>query len=173
MRPSQSTAACVRSTSRSRCSSRRKARSSQCCRRCRAPLKPPARARLLAHQPQHASSDLCGSPALLGGQLARSLDLSAADVGILTSATALARLICNYPASLFAERVGRRPLLIAGPAVSAVGMCVLGGSTSFAQLAAGNACIGVGMARRPCTSRPYTGALHLPGPRHLPCSLPP
>ena len=51
--------------------------------------------------------------------MARSLDLSAADVGILTSATALARLICNYPASLFAERVGRRPLLIAGPPVSA------------------------------------------------------
>ena len=79
-------------------------------------------------------------------QLARSLDLSAADVGLLTASTALARLVCNVPAAVFADRVGRRPLLIAGPAVSAVGMCVLGCSSSFAQLAAGNACIGVGMA---------------------------
>jgi len=79
-------------------------------------------------------------------QLARSLELSAADVGLLTACTALARLVCNVPAAIFAERVGRRPLLIAGPAVSAVGMCVLGCSSSFAQLAAGNACIGVGMA---------------------------
>ena len=73
-------------------------------------------------------------------QLARSLELSAADVGLLTACTALARLACNVPAALFAERVGRRPLLIAGPAVSAVGMCVLASSSSFAQLAAGNAC---------------------------------
>jgi predicted MFS family arabinose efflux permease len=79
-------------------------------------------------------------------QLARSLELSAADVGLLTACTALARLVSNVPAAIFAERVGRRPLLIAGPAVSAVGMCVLGCSSSFAQLAAGNACIGVGMA---------------------------
>lgn len=78
--------------------------------------------------------------------LARSLQLNAADIGLLTSVTALARLVCNLPASMFAERVGRRPLLIAGPAVSAVGMGVLGGASSFVELAAGNACIGIGMA---------------------------
>ena len=60
-------------------------------------------------------------------------------MGLLTACTALARLACNVPAALFAERVGRRPLLIAGPAASAVGMCVLASSSSFAQLAAGNA----------------------------------
>lgn len=79
-------------------------------------------------------------------QLARSLELNAADIGLLTSVTALVRLVCNLPASMFAERVGRRPLLIAGPAVSAVGMLCLGGSSSFAEMAAGNACIGAGMA---------------------------
>lgn len=79
-------------------------------------------------------------------QLARSMSLTAADIGLLTSTTALARLVCNLPASSFAERVGRRPLLIAGPAAGAVGMCVLACSSSFAELAVGNACIGAGMA---------------------------
>ena len=47
-------------------------------------------------------------------QLARSLELSAADVGLLTACTALARLVCNVPAAIIAERSARMSSSAAG-----------------------------------------------------------
>ena len=79
-------------------------------------------------------------------QLARSLELTAADLGFVSSSSALARLLCNVPASVIAERIGRRPLLVAGPLISSVGMAGLSVSTSFTHLACSNAFIGMGMA---------------------------
>jgi hypothetical protein len=79
-------------------------------------------------------------------QLARSLELTAADLGLITSATALGRLCSNVPAAFLAEKYGRRPLLIAGPLISAVGMAGLSLSSSFLELVVSNMCVGVGMA---------------------------
>jgi len=50
--------------------------------------------------------------------LARSFELSPADLGLVTAATAAARLVTNAPAANLAERLGRKPLLIAGPLMS-------------------------------------------------------
>lgn len=79
-------------------------------------------------------------------QLATSLHLTAADLGLVTSATALARILSNGPAASLTGKVGRRPLLIAGPAVCAIGMAGLAGSSSFLHLAVSNGIIGVGMS---------------------------
>jgi len=79
-------------------------------------------------------------------QLARSIELSTADLGYVSAATSLSRMVCNVPAAMAAERVGRRPLLIAGPAVSAVGMLGLANAASFESLVAANVAIGAGMA---------------------------
>ena len=78
--------------------------------------------------------------------LARSLGLAAAEIGIVTAASAGARLVLGIPAAKIAERIGRRPLLIAGPAIGAVAMCGMGLSTSFEHLVLCNALAGVGSA---------------------------
>ena len=44
--------------------------------------------------------------------LARSAGLSVSELGVVASATSIARLCMNVPASMFAERFGRRPLLV-------------------------------------------------------------
>lgn len=98
-------------------------------------------------------------------QLARSLDLTTADVGLLSSATALARIASNFPAAALAERYGRRPLLIAGPAMSAVGMGILSASSSFVELAIANAFVGCGLPLRFTATHPPTG-VHTAGSHH-------
>jgi predicted MFS family arabinose efflux permease len=47
--------------------------------------------------------------------LSRSLGLTTADVGLVAASSALARVLTNIPASALADKIGRRPLLIAGP----------------------------------------------------------
>ena len=55
---------------------------------------------------------------------------SAAQVGACLSAFALARLLLNVPSGALADVAGRRPLLVAGPLVTALGMfgCAAAGS---------------------------------------------
>lgn len=53
---------------------------------------------------------------------ARSFGVSTAAVGATITAFGLARLVTNLPAGEFADRRGRRTLLIGGPAITAVGM---------------------------------------------------
>ena len=55
---------------------------------------------------------------------------SAAQIGACLSAFALARLVANAPSGAFADAKGRRPLLVAGPLITAVGMfgCASAGS---------------------------------------------
>ena len=79
-------------------------------------------------------------------QLARDLGLSAADLGFVSASNSLARLLTNMPFSMLAERIGRRPLLIAGPAIGAVGMAGFSFSNDLLHLAVANGFIGVGMA---------------------------
>ena len=53
---------------------------------------------------------------------AKEFGVSTATIGLTLSAFALARLILNVPLGVLSDRVGRKPLLIAGPLVTAVGM---------------------------------------------------
>lgn len=53
---------------------------------------------------------------------ARSFGASAASVGLTLSAFALARLVLNVPLGMASDRYGRRPLLVAGPLVTGLGM---------------------------------------------------
>ena len=78
--------------------------------------------------------------------LARSFELSPADLGLVTAATAAARLVTNAPAANLAERLGRKPLLIAGPLMAAGGCGVLGVATTFSELVVANLCVGAGLA---------------------------
>ena len=101
-------------------------------------------------------------------QLARSLSLTTTDLGLISASTSAARILCNVPAAMLVERVGRRPLLIAGPAISAVGMCVLADSNTFVHMIAANVAIGSGMA---CTVAANFGndmPVQPPLPRPLP-----
>ena len=79
--------------------------------------------------------------------LARSVGLGASELGIVTGASALARICSNVPAAALAERVGRKPLLVVGPAVGSFGYLgyAMGGDT-FGALAAASAMTGVGGA---------------------------
>jgi MFS family permease len=53
---------------------------------------------------------------------ARSFGVSAASVGLTLSAFAVARLVLNVPLGMASDRYGRRPLLVAGPLVTGLGM---------------------------------------------------
>ena len=70
----------------------------------------------------------CVAPALPA--FAAELGATAAQVGMSLSAFALARLLLNQPAGAFADEKGRRPLLVAGPLITALGMfgCASAGS---------------------------------------------
>lgn len=75
---------------------------------------------------------ICGSTVLvMAGQgvvgpvlplFARDFGVSAAVVGLTFTAFGLARLLLNIPAGMWADRRGRRFLLVGGPIVTAVGM---------------------------------------------------
>ena len=95
-------------------------------------------------------------------QLARSLSLSTADLGLVSASTSLARMVCNVPAALLAERLGRRPLLIAGPAVSGVGMLGLACASSFEHLVLSNIAIGAGMASAMAGASNYLADISMP-----------
>jgi DHA1 family multidrug resistance protein-like MFS transporter len=47
---------------------------------------------------------------------------TAAQVGMTLSAFAAARLVLNVPCGMLADKYGRRPLILAGPVITAVGM---------------------------------------------------
>ena len=81
--------------------------------------------------------------------LARTAGLSASELGLVTGASAFARILSNVPAAMLAERVGRRPLLVVGPAIGAVGMLVFAYSNSFPEFVLANTLAGVGGA---CTT---------------------
>jgi len=76
--------------------------------------------------------------------LARELGLSHSQLGMVTSASALARIMLNIPFATLAEQVGRRPFLIAGPAFGAISMTSIGLSGTFPQLVACSAASGIG-----------------------------
>lgn len=51
----------------------------------------------------------------------QSFDVGATGVGMASSAFSLARLALNIPAGMAGDYIGRRPLLVAGPLIMAIG----------------------------------------------------
>ncbi|MFO7695952.1 MAG: MFS transporter [Anaerolineae bacterium] len=77
---------------------------------------------------------------------ANSFGVSAALVGLLISSFGIARIPINVPVGALAERIGRRPLLVAGPILMAVSAILSGMATTFGQLIAFRMLQGVGSA---------------------------
>jgi MFS transporter, DHA1 family, multidrug resistance protein len=74
----------------------------------------------------------------------RDLGFTTAQYGIVSSSIGLARLLCNIPAAWLAERYGRRPLLIGGPAIASLGIMLHSFATNAPELAAFRAITGAG-----------------------------
>jgi len=77
---------------------------------------------------------------------ADSFGVSAAMVGLLISSFGIARIPINVPAGALAERIGRRPLLVAGPLLIAVSAVLSGMASSFGQMIVFRLLQGVGSA---------------------------
>ncbi|CAK0782313.1 hypothetical protein CVIRNUC_005628 [Coccomyxa viridis] len=77
---------------------------------------------------------------------AKGFGVGAAAVGTTISVYAVARLMMNLPAGILADRYGRKPLLVWGPLITALGMVGCGASRSFAQLLAWRWVTGLGSA---------------------------
>lgn len=99
---------------------------------------------------------ICGSTVLvMAGQgvvgpvlplFARNFNVSAAVVGLTFTAFGLARLLLNIPAGIWADRRGRRFLLIGGPILTAIGMVGSGLAPSIWVLLAWRLAAGAGSA---------------------------
>ncbi|BDA45298.1 probable quinolone resistance protein NorA at N-terminal half [Coccomyxa sp. Obi] len=77
---------------------------------------------------------------------AKSFGVGAAAVGSTISVYAIARLMMNLPAGMLADRYGRKPLLVWGPLITALGMIGCGMSGTFGQLLAWRWVTGIGSA---------------------------
>ena len=77
---------------------------------------------------------------------AESFGVDLAAVGVALAAFALARLVLNIPLGIVADRWGRRPLLIGGPAVVAVGMLGSALAPGIGELVAWRFVAGAGSA---------------------------
>lgn len=99
---------------------------------------------------------ICGSTVLvMAGQgvvgpvlplYARDFGVSTAVVGLTFTAFGLARLLLNIPAGIWADRAGRRFLLIGGPLITAVGMIGSGLAPTIWVLLAWRLVAGAGSA---------------------------
>ena len=65
--------------------------------------------------------NITGSGVTVGLSWVQSFGVGAAAVGSTISVYAVARLMMNLPAGMLADRYGRKPLLVWGPLVTAVG----------------------------------------------------
>ena len=88
------------------------------------------------------TSHSCASPVL--PMLAQDFGASATEIGAVMSAFAAGRLVFNLPCGWFADRYGRRPLMIMGPAVTTTGMIWSYLSGGLGELVAARTVAGVG-----------------------------
>jgi len=94
--------------------------------------------------------------------LALNLGLSPAQIGLIQSASCFSRILCNVPTTVWATKIGRRPLLIAGPAIGALGMFLIGFSATLPQLVLCNALNGAAVAMIMSTSAFYMSDISTP-----------
>src|SRR5437867_11996486 len=67
-------------------------------------------------------------------RFALNFGVSVAEVSLLISAFTLARILLNFPSGALSERIGRRPVLIAGGAIAAAASIGSGLVSDFPQL---------------------------------------
>jgi len=88
------------------------------------------------------SGHACASPVL--PMLAQELGANATEIGATMSAFAAGRLLFNLPCGWFADRYGRRPLMVAGPAVTTAGMIWSYYSGGLSELLGARTVAGIG-----------------------------
>jgi len=74
------------------------------------------------------------------------LGVGTAQLGLLVGALGFARLAVNLPAAWLAERYGRRPLLLAGPLLTSLGLGLTGAASNFTELVGTRLMVGAGGA---------------------------
>lgn len=77
---------------------------------------------------------------------ARTFDVSTAMVGLLITSFGVARLFTNLPAGKLADRIGRRPLILAGPIITCIGALLAGVAPGFWMLIGARFVQGLGSA---------------------------
>ncbi len=77
---------------------------------------------------------------------AESFGVGATMVGLLSTAFGISRIPVNVPAGSLADRIGRKPLLVAGPLIMSVAALLTGLANSFGQILALRLLQGVGSA---------------------------
>lgn len=77
---------------------------------------------------------------------AQTFEVSTAMVGLIITVLGAARLIVSLPAGAIADRLGRRPLLILGPALVVGASLICAGAVSFSMLLLGRFIQGIGSA---------------------------
>ena len=88
------------------------------------------------------SGHACASPVL--PMLAQELGANATEIGATMSAFAAGRLLFNLPCGWFADKYGRRPLMVAGPAVTTAGMIWSYYSGGLSELLGARTVAGIG-----------------------------
>lgn len=91
---------------------------------------------------------MCGMtvPAPVLPQFATDFTGDPALAGLAVSVFGFARLISNWPAGIFSEKIGRQPMLLAGPAIMAVSGVVAALSVNFSMLLLSRLLLGIGSA---------------------------
>ena len=86
---------------------------------------------------------------------AKELGISTAELGAAVSAIGIARLLSNIPAAWLVDKYGRRPLMIFGPFISALGMTATAVCTTASELIATRFVTGVGGSLNQAGSQSY------------------
>ncbi|KAK9810950.1 hypothetical protein WJX73_000538 [Symbiochloris irregularis] len=96
---------------------------------------------------------------------AKGFGVGATAIGVTLSVYAGARLMMNIPAGLIGDAQGRKPLLVWGPAITAIGMLGCGMSTSFRQLLVWRWVTGIGSALQMTGAQLFLADISKPGNR--------
>ena len=96
---------------------------------------------------------------------ARSFGATTAAVGMTLTVFALARLLLNVPLGIFADRFGRRALLVAGPGVGALGMIGSGLARDIPELLVWRFVAGAGSAMYMTAAEIYLADVSTPANR--------